>query len=50
MSFSALEKLLEELKLLDLDAYIIADPGVLTTIRRVDPQRSIHLSTQSNSC
>ncbi|WP_245706360.1 peptidase U32 family protein [Desulfuromusa kysingii] len=48
--FTALEHLLEELKPVDLDAYIIADPGVLTTIRRIDPQRSIHLSTQSNSC
>jgi len=48
--FPALENLLEELKVLDLDAYIIADPGVLATIRKVDPQRSIHLSTQSNSC
>ena len=48
--FSDLENLLEELKALDLDAYIIADPGVLATIRRVDPQRSIHISTQSNSC
>ena len=33
-----LENLVEELKPLDLDAYIIADPGVLATIRRVDPQ------------
>ena len=48
--FSDLENLLEDLKTLDLDAYIIADPGVLATIRRVDPQRAIHLSTQSNSC
>ena len=48
--FPALENLLEELKPLDLDAYIVADPGVLTTIRRVDPQRSIHISTQVNSC
>ena len=48
--FLALENLLEELKVLDLDAYIIADPGVLATIRRVDPQRALHLSTQSNSC
>ncbi|MDX2479672.1 MAG: U32 family peptidase C-terminal domain-containing protein [Desulfuromusa sp.] len=48
--FSALENLLEELKTLDLDAYIIADPGALATIRRIDPQRSIHMSTQSNSC
>jgi len=48
--FSVLEELLEELKPLDLDAYIIADPGVLATIRNVDPDRSVHLSTQSNSC
>ena len=45
-----LEGLLEELKPLDLDAYIIADPGVLMTIQQVDPQRSVHISTQSNSC
>ncbi len=45
-----LEDLLEELKPLDLDAYIIADPGVLMTIQQVDPQRSVHISTQSNSC
>jgi len=48
--FKGLETLLEELKVLDLDAYIAADPGVLMTIRRVDPQRSIHVSTQVNSC
>lgn len=48
--FAALEELLEELNPLDLDAYIIADPGVLTTIRRVDPRRAIHISTQVNSC
>lgn len=48
--FSDLESLLEELKPLNLDAYIVADPGVLATIRRVDPQRSIHISTQINSC
>jgi len=48
--FAALEELLEELKPLDLDAYIVADPGVLTTIRRVDPRRAIHMSTQINSC
>jgi putative protease len=48
--FAALESLLEELKPLGLDAYIVADPGVLTTIRRVDPQRAIHMSTQINSC
>ncbi|WP_244151835.1 peptidase U32 family protein [Malonomonas rubra] len=48
--FVALEQLLEKLKPLELDAYIVADPGVLTTIRKVDPQRAIHISTQANSC
>lgn len=48
--FATLKVLLEELKPLDLDAYIIADPGVLMTIRQVDPQRPIHVSTQANSC
>ncbi len=48
--FTALESLLEELKPLELDAYIVADPGVLTTIQRIDPLRPIHVSTQANSC
>lgn len=48
--FPQLENLLEELKPLNLDAYIVADPGVLASIRRVDPQRAIHMSTQINSC
>ncbi len=44
------EALIEELKPLALDAYIVADPGALLAIRRVDPQRPIHISTQVNSC
>ncbi len=48
--FTQLEQLLEELKPLDLDAYIISDPGALASILKVDPDRSVHLSTQSNSC
>ncbi len=48
--FCALETLLEELRPIDLDAYIVADPGALATIRMVDPQRPVHLSTQSNNC
>ena len=48
--FVSLEAMLEELKPLDLDAYIVADPGVLAMIRRVDPQRTIHVSTQVNTC
>ena len=48
--FTALQDLLEELKPLALDAYIGADPGVFALIRRIDPQRAIHISTQTNSC
>jgi putative protease len=40
---------LEELKVLELDAYIISDPGVLATVRRIDPGREVHLSTQANT-
>ncbi len=40
---------LEQLSELDLDAYIVSDPGVLALVRQVDPQRSIHLSTQANT-
>jgi putative protease len=48
--FSGLEDLLEELRPLELDAYIVADPGVLATVRQVDPRPAIHISTQVNSC
>lgn len=48
--FTALENLIEELKPLGLDAYIVADAGVLATIRQVDPQRPLHMSTQANTC
>lgn len=39
----------EQLRSLELDAYIVADPGVLALVRRVDPGREIHLSTQANT-
>lgn len=48
--FGRLSELLEELKPLDIDAYIVADPGVLAQVRQVDPQRDIHISTQANTC
>lgn len=47
--FTDFEALLEELRPLELDAYIVGDPGVLATVRRVDPQRLVHLSTQANT-
>ncbi len=45
----ALAEEVERLKPLDFDAYIIADPGVLALVRRIDPERCIHLSTQANT-
>ena len=47
--FSSSESYLEELKSLGLDAYIVSDPGLVATVRRVDPEREIHLSTQANT-
>ena len=47
--FPALADYLQELRPLDLDAYIVSDPGVLAMVRQLDPQREIHLSTQANT-
>ena len=44
----ALRRLLLDLRPLPLDAYIVADPGVLTLVRELDPERPLHLSTQAN--
>ena len=44
-----LARYLEKIRPLDLDAYIISDPGVLSMVRELDPQREIHLSTQANT-
>jgi putative protease len=47
--FPELESLLEELRPLDIDAYIVSDPGVVATVKRIDPDRELHLSTQANT-
>ena len=47
--FEQLAEDIEQLKPLDMDAYIVSDPGVLNLIRRIDPDREIHLSTQANT-
>ncbi|MHB8708953.1 MAG: peptidase U32 family protein [Desulfuromonadales bacterium] len=41
-------RLLEELRPLPIDAYIIADPAALLMVREIDPARPLHLSTQAN--
>lgn len=43
-------KLLAELQPLPIDAYIVADPGMLALIKEIDPARELHLSTQANTC
>lgn len=44
-----LECYLNQMAPLPFDAYIVADPGVLRLIRRISPERDIHLSTQANT-
>lgn len=44
-----LAEYLQQLAPLPFDAYIVSDPGVLRMIRRISPEREIHLSTQANT-
>ncbi len=44
-----LEQYLRQMARLPFDAYIVADPGVLRMVRRISPEREIHLSTQANT-
>lgn len=44
-----LEEYLQELHKLNVDAIIVADPGIIMTAREVVPELEIHLSTQSNT-
>jgi len=44
-----LERYLQRMASLPFDAYIVADPGVMRMVRRISPQRDIHLSTQANT-
>jgi U32 family peptidase len=48
-TLNRLESYLQELAPLPFDAYIVSDPGVLRMIRRISPDREIHLSTQANT-
>ncbi len=47
---SACQELLTRLRPIPVDAFIVADPGVLSLVRAVDPAREVHLSTQANTC
>ena len=44
-----LEAYLQALAPLPFDAYIVSDPGVIRMVRRISPDREIHLSTQANT-
>ncbi|CAH2032459.1 peptidase U32 family protein [Trichlorobacter ammonificans] len=48
-SLAQLEQYLQYLADLPFDAYIISDPGVLRMVRRISPERELHLSTQANT-
>jgi putative protease len=41
--------LLETLRQVPVDAYILADPGMLHLVHQVDPHKEVHLSTQANT-
>lgn len=45
----AARELLESLLAIEVDAYIVADPGMLHLVRQIDPDRELHLSTQANT-
>jgi putative protease len=45
----AARELLEALLPIPVDAYILADPGMLHLVRQIDPEREVHLSTQANT-
>ncbi|RDY24822.1 U32 family peptidase [Romboutsia maritimum] len=47
--FLNLEEYLLELQKLGVDAFILADAGVLDIVKRVVPDMEIHLSTQANT-
>jgi len=46
--YPALEKYLKDIADIPLDAYIIADLGVMSLVKRISPNRDIHISTQAS--
>ncbi len=44
-----LESYLDEITDVDIDAFIISDPGILMTVKEKFPSAELHLSTQANS-
>jgi putative protease len=48
-ALAELEGFLVRMAPLPFDAYIVADPGVIETVREITPDRPLHLSTQANT-
>ena len=46
--YGALREFLESVKGAELDAFIVADLGVLTTVKEIIPDAEIHISTQTS--
>lgn len=44
-----LESYLQEMATMNIDAFIVSDPGVLMMVREYMPEAEIHLSTQANT-
>ncbi len=42
-------KYVEEISKMDIDAIIVADPGILSIVKEVNPSIEVHLSTQANN-
>ncbi|MBQ8911841.1 MAG: U32 family peptidase [Clostridia bacterium] len=47
--YEALEGFLNDIKDSGLDAFIVADPGVLTLVKKVMPRAELHISTQAGA-
>lgn len=46
---SVLRDYIGKLKGIDIDAFIVSDPGVMTILKEIIPDAEIHLSTQANT-
>ncbi len=44
-----IKEYLHKIKAIDIDAYIVSDPGIIDIVREVNPHMDIHLSTQANT-
>lgn len=46
--YPALRKFITDIRNIPLDAYIIADLGVLSLVKEISPEKEIHISTQAS--